>query len=72
MRRFMTSMAAFGFLSAVLGCTHTAGICDCDCCGTCGTHAIGPMQTLKPEPLNQMPKENGKDKAEEAPPAEKN
>lgn len=58
MRRFLTSMAALSLLGAVLGCKHTAGVCDCDgCCG--GAGPTGPMPILKPEPL-QMPKaDNG-------------
>lgn len=55
MRRFITTMAALSFLGAVLGCKHTAGVCDCE---SCGGPANGPMPILKPEPL-QMPKENG-------------
>ncbi len=30
MRRVITSLAALGLLGAVLGCHHTAGMCDCD------------------------------------------
>lgn len=45
MRRLLSSLSAIGFLVAVIGCDHTAGVCDCDantygcggCCGNCGT-----------------------------------
>jgi hypothetical protein len=45
MRRLLSSLAALGLVSVVLGCHHTAGMCDCDICndmctygpaGTCG------------------------------------
>lgn len=49
-------MAALCFLGAVLGCRHTAGMCDCDgCCGAPDAGHIAPAPILKPEPL-QMPK----------------
>ncbi|MGE3803845.1 MAG: hypothetical protein AB7K24_04120 [Gemmataceae bacterium] len=62
MRRFMFLAAAMTFVS-ILGCKHTAGICDCPggCCDTCG--AYGGM--IKAEPLPVMPKVNGDKKGAE-------
>lgn len=59
MRRHLIAMAALSFLGAMIGCNHTAGVCDCDvggggCCGG----ATPTPGILRPEPL-RMPKENG-------------
>jgi hypothetical protein len=43
MRRLITSLAALGLLGAVLGCNHTAGMCDCDPgCDPCAGYGGGP------------------------------
>lgn len=61
MRRFLATLSAFGLLGVMVGCHHTAGYCDCDSsnpgCRTCGATAAVPV---KPEQLQEMPKENGK------------
>jgi hypothetical protein len=48
MRRWLVSLTALGLLSAVVGCHHTAGVCDCSiggdhCYGTYG--AYGALAT---------------------------
>ena len=62
MRRHLITLAALGFFGAMLGCTHTAGVCDCEQPGggCCGGGGMGPTMPgiLRPEPL-KMPKENG-------------
>lgn len=48
MRRLLSSLTALGLLSAVIGCEHTAGCCDCvgpgdPCCyaaNTPGNHVV--------------------------------
>jgi hypothetical protein len=50
-------MAALCFLGAIVGCEHTAGVCDCQSCGY-GTPTAPGGGLLRPEPLI-MPKENG-------------
>jgi hypothetical protein len=30
MRRLILSLSSLGLLAAVVGCNHTAGVCDCD------------------------------------------
>ncbi|GIW81636.1 MAG: hypothetical protein KatS3mg105_3443 [Gemmatales bacterium] len=64
MRRLWTMFVALGLLSAVLGCRHTAGVCDCgDSCHSCGYH---PGGIITPEPLPVMPKvKNGDGKPKE-------
>jgi hypothetical protein len=56
MRRLLISMAALSFLGALIGCEHTAGICDCNCPGFVAPAPAGGGP-LRPEPLI-MPKEN--------------
>jgi hypothetical protein len=73
MRRFLISTAALSFLGAVLGCSHTAGVCDCGT-GCCGGGGAAPLNmtgspALKPEPI-MMPKENAKPAELPAKPAE--
>src|SRR5258708_3636851 len=57
MRQFIITLSAFGLLSSVVGCHHTAGVCDCDkgMRDPCGYlhHKITPA----PEPIKEMPKE---------------
>lgn len=71
MRRFLTLAAAISFIG-IMGCKHTAGVCDCDMgCSQC--HNYGPMGVIHPEPLPVMPKVNngdGADKAKENEPKE--
>jgi hypothetical protein len=60
MRRHWIALAAMGFLGIVMGCTHTAGQCDCEgggCFGGGGGCGAAPAPgILRPEPLT-MPKE---------------
>jgi hypothetical protein len=58
MRRHWIALAAMSFLGIVMGCTHTAGTCDCEgggCFGG-GCGAAPAPGILRPEPL-RMPKE---------------
>jgi hypothetical protein len=58
MRRHLIAFAALSFLGTMIGCNHTAGVCDCDAgCGAggCGAGPAAPG-ILRPEPL-RMPKE---------------
>lgn len=84
MHRLIASLSTLGLLAAMIGCNHTAGVCDCDtstygcggCCGNCGTSGTqmgccppganhlapvpsGVMVPKAPEPIKEMPKENG-------------
>lgn len=57
MRRHLIALAALSFLGTMIGCHHTAGVCDCDGgCGAGGCGAAPAPGILRPEPL-RMPKE---------------
>ena len=57
MRRHLIALAALSFLGTMIGCTHTAGVCDCEGgCGGGGCGAAPAPGILRPEPLT-MPKE---------------
>jgi hypothetical protein len=84
MRRLYVSLAAFGFLGAMVGC-HTAGVCDCAGPGSpCTTYGgLGapivptqwsPVATMPGgEPARAMPKAEGQviDAGKTAPAPEK-
>lgn len=49
MSRLFITLSALGLISASVGCTHTAGICDCypfayGCGGCCGNTGVSPTQ----------------------------
>ena len=47
MRRCLVALTALGLLSAVVGCQHTAGVCDCS---NGGDHMYGtPVSALASE-----------------------
>ena len=58
MRRLLVSVAAFGVLGAVMGCS-ILGHGDCDCCGCdscgCGAADIGPGPVPPPLPAPAPP-----------------
>lgn len=66
MRRILATLSVVGLLGVMVGCHHTAGYCDCDSsnpgCRTCGASPVPAGTVVKPEQLQEMPKENGKDK----------
>jgi hypothetical protein len=54
MRRLILSLSALSLLGMAVGCTHTAGVCDCDG----GHHAVAPvMPGVVPEPIKAPVKE---------------
>jgi hypothetical protein len=62
MRRLIFSFSALSLLAMAVGCTHTAGQCDCDHNGTCVgclPHAAAPA--AKPEQLKELPKDAPKE-----------
>jgi hypothetical protein len=59
MRRLILSVSAVSLMALTVGCVHTAGVCDCD--GTAPKKIVGGA---KAEPIKEMPKETGKEKAE--------
>jgi hypothetical protein len=74
MRRVFASLTGLVLLASVLGCNHTAGVCDCGaytpCAGGCcigGDHvAPAPLpapagQIISAEPLKAMPKGSDKE-----------
>jgi hypothetical protein len=66
MRRHVITLAVLGLFGAMMGCNHTAGVCDCEgpgggCCGGGAGMAPSAPGILRPEPL-KMPKENGEAK----------
>ena len=58
MRRLIFSLSALSLLAMAVGCTHTAGQCDCD--GT-GKPQANAMPAAKPEPIKELPKEAPKE-----------
>ncbi len=58
MRRLIFSLSALSLVAMAVGCTHTAGQCDCD--GTAKPHA-NAMPAATPEPIKELPKEAPKE-----------
>ena len=68
MRRLLVKVSTLGVLLAVMGCHHTAGVCDCDPgWSPCiyppygGTHIVthataAPAAQIKVEAIKEMPK----------------
>ena len=68
MRHILNALTGLVLLSAVVGCHHTCGVCDCTnhtpCAGGCciGIDTPAPAGTAIPaEPLKVMPKGGGKE-----------
>ncbi len=59
MRRLITSIAALSLVAIVVGCDHTAGICDCDQ----GGHAA----VLHPQAVSSQMKPESKELAKASP-----
>jgi hypothetical protein len=62
MRRLIFSFSALSLLAMAVGCTHTAGQCDCDKNGNCFgclPHAV--MPAAKAEPIKELPKDAPKE-----------
>jgi hypothetical protein len=59
MRRLILSVSVLSLMAMTVGCVHTAGVCDCD-----GTAPHKVAAGAKTEPIKEMPKETGKEKAE--------
>jgi hypothetical protein len=63
MRRLILSVSALSLMGLMVGCVHTAGVCDCN--GNGISNGNGKVAAVaKPEPIKEMPKETAKEKAE--------
>ena len=79
MRWLISSVATLALVGVIIGCHHTAGVCDCDqggdhCAGNPGPVILpGGPGGKAPETIKEMPKtddkakEKEKEKAPEAP-----
>ena len=62
MRRLIFSLSALSLLAMAVGCTHTAGQCDCDKNGNCfGCLPRVAAPAAKAEPIKEMPKDAPKE-----------
>jgi hypothetical protein len=61
MRRLYAALAGLGLLTAVLGCHHTCGRCDCDiegygcCCGGAAYHTPGTIAAMPHDDAGPAP-----------------
>jgi hypothetical protein len=60
MRRLIFSLFALSLVAMAVGCTHTAGQCDCDGNGNGKPHA-SVMPAAKPEQIKELPKDAPKE-----------